>query len=130
MTASITSTTHSSGLAEMTRVARSAVSVSEPARAAITALAARAGLALEREESGNSVARLDAETVEAELETGGFRVLQSRRYAMYYRHEPGRVVRLLSRNPGLFTVGTTSFRVANALTGRFGNKLAVVAVRR
>ena len=51
------------GLAEMARVARSAVCVSEPARAGITALAVRAGLALEREEAGNRVGRLDAEAV-------------------------------------------------------------------
>ena len=116
------------GLAEMARVARSAVCVSEPARARITALAVRAGLALEREEAGNRVGRLDAEAVEAELRRKGFRILESRRYGMYYRHEPGRLVRLLSHR-GFFTAATTSFRLANAVAGRFGNKLAVVAVR-
>ena len=84
------------GLAEMARVARSAVCVSEPARAWITAVAVRAGLALEREEAGNRVGRLDAEAVEAELRKEGFRILESQRYGMYYRHEPGRLVRLLS----------------------------------
>ena len=84
------------GLAEMARVARSAVCVSEPARAWITALAVRAGLALDREEAGNRVGRLDAEAVEAELRRKGFRILESQRYGMYYRHEPGHLVRLLS----------------------------------
>jgi len=116
------------GLAEMTRVARSAVSVSEPARARITALAARAGLALEREESGNRVGRLDAGAVGTELRRSGFQVVRSQRYGMYYGHEPGRLVRFLSRR-GLFTAATAAFRLANAVGGRVGNKLAVVAVR-
>ena len=116
------------GLAEMARVARSTVSVSEPARTRITALAARAGLALEREDSGNSVGRLDAHAVEDELRRGGFRIVRSGRYGMYYRHEPGRIVRLLSRRE-LFTAATASFRLANAVAGRFGNKLAIVAAR-
>ncbi len=64
------------GLAEMARVARSAVCVSEPARARITALAVRAGLALEREEAGNRVGRLDAEAVETVLRTKGFSILR------------------------------------------------------
>jgi SAM-dependent methyltransferase len=116
------------GLAEMARVARSAVCVSEPARALITAVAIRGGLALEREEAGNRVGRLDAQAVEAELRRKGFRIAESQRYGMYYRHEPGRLVRLLSHR-GLFTASTVSFRLANAVAGRFGNKLAVVAVR-
>ena len=116
------------GLAEMARVARSAVCVSEPARAWITAVAVRAGLALDREEAGNRVGRLDAEAVEAELGKRGFRILESQRYGMYYRHEPGRMVRLLSYR-GLCTVSKASFRLANSVAGRFGNKLAVVAIR-
>ena len=117
------------GLAEMARVARSAVCVSEPARAGITTLAVRAGLALEREEAGNRVGRLDAERVDAALRDRGFSIRTSRRYAMYYRHEPGRVVRLLSHR-GLYEAATSSFKLANAAAGDFGNKLVVVAVRR
>jgi SAM-dependent methyltransferase len=116
------------GLAEMARVARSAVCVSEPARAWITALAVRAGLALEREEAGNRVGRLDVEAVQTVLRDRGFSIRKSRRYLMYYRHEPGRLVRLLSHR-GLFSTARVSFRLANAVTGRIGNKLAVVADR-
>ena len=47
---------------------------------------------------------------------------------MYYRHWPGRAVRLLSR-PGLLPLATAGFLVANRLAGRFGNKLAVQAIR-
>jgi SAM-dependent methyltransferase len=116
------------GLTEMARVARCAICVSEPARAQITALAVRLGLALEREEAGNRVGRLHADDVEAELGQRGFRVLGSRRYGMYYRHEPGHLVRLLSRR-GLLGLAGACFRVANAVAGRFGTKLSVVAVR-
>ena len=83
---------------------------------------------LDGEEAGNRVGRLDAETVGAELGKRGFRILQSQRYGMYYRHEPGRMVRLLSC-PGLCTVSKASFRLVNSVAGRFGNKLAVVAIR-
>jgi hypothetical protein len=47
---------------------------------------------------------------------------------MYYRHEPGRAVRLLSA-PGAFAVARAGFRAANVLIGAGGNKLVVVAVR-
>lgn len=116
------------GLAEMARVARYAVCVSEPARARITAFAVRVGLAVEHEEAGNRVGRLDAEAVTAVLRDRGFSIRESRRYAMYYRHQPGSLVRVLSRR-GLFSVATASFRWANAVVGRLGNKLVVVAVR-
>ena len=116
------------GLAEMARVARRAVCVTEPARAAATRLAVRLGLALEREEAGNRVARLGVEEVVAALRARGFRVVRAERYAMYYRHEPGRAVRLLSA-PGAFAVARAGFRAANLLVGAGGNKLVVVAVR-
>lgn len=117
------------GLREMARVARRWVSITEPAKAAATQLAVRLGLALEREESGNLVARLDSAAVECELRAAGFEVIQSQRYAMYYRHFPGRIFAALSR-PGLYELATTGWRIANAATGRIGNKLSVVAERR
>ena len=115
------------GIAEMARVGR-AVSITEPARAAGTRLAVKLGLALHREESGNVVARLRPADVSARLEELGFRTLGRGRYLMYYRHEPGRILRLLSR-PGFFPLARTSWRAANALIGRFGNKMTVVAER-
>jgi hypothetical protein len=47
---------------------------------------------------------------------------------MYYRHWPGHAVRLLSRR-SLLAPATRGFLVANRLGGRFGNKLAVQAIR-
>ena len=116
------------GLAEMARVARRAVSVSEPARAVATAIAVRFGLALEREEAGNRVARLDPAEIATTLGAFGFRVVGSERYAMYYRHEPGRPMRLLSRREG-GRAPADALSAFNRRAGRIGNKLAVRAVR-
>lgn len=117
------------GLSEMARVARRWVVVTEPARASVTRLAIRMGLALEREEAGNRVARMEPSEVAAFLEARGFAVLRAERYAMYYSHRPGAVFSLLSR-PFVYPVVRVGWRVANALLGRFGNKMVVVAERR
>jgi uncharacterized protein YbaR (Trm112 family) len=115
------------GIGEMARVGR-AVSITEPARAAGTNLAVRLGLALHKEESGNIVIRLRPQDVSADLEKQGFRTLARGRYLMYYRHEPGRLFALLSRR-GLFLLTRTGWRAGNAVVGRFGNKMGVVAER-
>src|SRR5829696_4314137 len=88
------------GLAEMARVARSAVSITEPAHAFATSTAVRLGLADRDEEAGNPVRRLTLDEITSELTARGFRPISPQRYAMYYRHWPGRAVRLLS-NPVL-----------------------------
>jgi len=115
------------GIAEMARVG-GVVSITEPARAAGTQFAVKLGLALQKEESGNVVVRLRPQDVSAELGTLGFRTLGRGRYLMYYRHEPGRFFGLLSR-PGFFLLARTSWHVGNAVVGRFGNKMTVVAER-
>jgi SAM-dependent methyltransferase len=117
------------GLAEMARVAHRAVSVTEPAAAAVTNAAVRVGAAEAVEEAGNRVRRLTLGVIESELSARGFRALRPHRYAMYYRHWPGRAVRALSV-PLLLPVTKTAFRVVNRTVGRFGNKLTVQAVRR
>ena len=116
------------GLAEMARVARYAVCVTEPARAAVTRLAIRLGLALEREESGNEVARLTLDEISGELAAQGFTPVHAQRYAMYYRHQPGPAMRLLSM-PVLLPLAKGGFCLANRVAGRVGNKLAVQAIR-
>jgi ubiquinone/menaquinone biosynthesis C-methylase UbiE/uncharacterized protein YbaR (Trm112 family) len=115
-------------LAEMARISRRAVSVSEPASAFATSAAVRLGLAEHREEAGNVVRRLTLAEIVSELAKHGFEPVAPHRYAMYYRHWPGRAVRLLSR-PGLLPLATGGFLIANRLAGRFGNKLAVQAIR-
>ncbi len=116
------------GLSEMARVARRWVVVTEPARASITRLATRLGLALETEGAGNRVARMEPSEVAAFLEARGFAVLRAERYAMYYPHHPGAVFSLLSQ-PFVFPIVRVGLRLANALLGRFGNKMVVVAER-
>lgn len=116
------------GIAEMARVARRAVCINEPALAAATAIAVRLGLALDREEAGNRVARLQPRAVSAALHEAGFRVVRADRYAMYYRHVPGRAMSFLSRRP-LLPLSVIGWRFANRIVGRFGNKLTIVAVR-
>jgi SAM-dependent methyltransferase len=116
------------GLAEMARVARRAVSITEPARAALTRVAVRAGLALDREEAGNRVARLDPDEVARFLREQGFEVVRAQRYGMLYRHRPGAPSRFLSR-PRLFPLTVAVLRGANSVAGGVGNKMTVQAVR-
>jgi len=116
------------GLTEMARVARRWITVTEPARASITWLAIRVGLAQEREAAGNPVARLDPASVARLLEEAGFVVLRAERYAMYYPQQPGRMFAVLS-HPLAYPVVRAWWSAANALVGRFGNKLVVVAER-
>jgi len=115
------------GVRELARVARSAVSVNEPADALGTQVAVRLGISSNDESAGNRVARLNAEGLCRELQSAGFRVY-ARRYLMYYKHEPGRVMRLLSR-PAVHYVYRWAARLANVALGRWGNKLQVTAVR-
>jgi uncharacterized protein YbaR (Trm112 family) len=116
------------GLDEMARVSRRAVSVNEPADAALTRLAVRLGYALEREEAGNPVRRLTLAELVAALGSHGFRTVESHRYAMYYRHKPGRVMHTLSSRR-VFPLARLGFRALNRLIGSAGNKLTVQAVR-
>ena len=117
------------GLREMARVARRAISVTEPAAAAATRVAIRLGVAQEIEESGNRVTRLRREELTRELRERGFAVVGEDRYAMYYRHAPGAAERALSWPP-LFLATRALLWLLNLLLGRFGNKLSVRAVRR
>ena len=116
------------GLREMARVARTAITVTEPADAAVTRAAVRLGLALAEEEAGNKVARLRPDDVADTLRLCGFATVQAQRYAMFYRHEPGLFMRLGS-NSAVFGGAVKAWRLANMVLGPVGNKLAVVAVR-
>ena len=116
------------GLAEMARVARRAVSVNEPALARATEIAIRLRAAARVEDAGNVIARVDPGVIAERLAAAGFRVLRSERYGMYYKHEPGAVMRALSAPP-LFHVTTTGIRAFNAVLSAIGNKSTVQAVR-
>ena len=93
----------------------------EPVRAAATRLAVRLGISYDVEDAGNRVERIDPEELAAALRADGFSVVQLERYAMYYRHEPGAVLRVLSTEPfftavrmslGLFNGAVSSARPA------------------
>lgn len=116
------------GVREMLRTSRFAVSINEPARAAATHLAAKVGLSEHYEEAGNYIARIDPERLAAEVSAAGFDVVKNERYAMLYRHEPGRVALLLSQ-PGIRTLTAAALRAFNAVAGGIGNKLTLQAVR-
>jgi len=115
------------GVRELARVARAAVSVNEPAAAALTQVAVALGLALEREEAGNPVRRLRPAVVSRELEAAGFAV-QAERYLLYYGHEPGIGVRLAS-TPGAYAAFRLAVATADLAAGQFGNKLCLTGVR-
>jgi SAM-dependent methyltransferase/uncharacterized protein YbaR (Trm112 family) len=115
------------GLRELARVATCAVSINEPADALGTQIAVLTGLAANRENAGNRVARLRPRDVCRELESAGFRAREGR-YFMYYKHEPGRVMHLASR-PGVHHLYRWAMEMANLGVGRWGNKLQVTAVR-
>jgi SAM-dependent methyltransferase len=116
------------GLLEMARVAAWGISVNEPARAAVTALAVRLGLALELEEAGNRVARLTIAEVRELLAGNGFRTVEARRFAMYYKHVPGPAMRALSHGVALWAA-KAAITIFNRVLGGLGNKLSVQAVR-
>jgi SAM-dependent methyltransferase len=116
------------GLCEMARVAKLAVSITEPARATFTRIAVFVGIAQEIEEAGNIVRRLDKSSTVMSLVENGFSILHAQRYAMYYKHEPGLISKVLSL-PGIFQLYKVGYRIVNYLIGRFGNKLVVTAVR-
>jgi len=113
-------------LGEIARVSGRWIAITEPARAMATRFAVRLGLALDRESAGNRVIRFDPIEISTRLKGAGFARLRAERYAMYYRHVPGRVVRLLSR-PRILPLAITGCRLIDAVLGRFGNKLVVVS---
>jgi SAM-dependent methyltransferase len=115
-------------LDEMARVARLAVCLCEPADAFVTRIAIALGLALEEEEAGNRVERLRSEEIVQRLAASGFGSSRAHRFAMYYRHEPGRAVCALSGPIGL-PVAKFGLWAINVAVGRFGNKLVVQARR-
>ena len=117
------------GLAEMCRVARTCVMVTEPSRAAVTDIAVRLGIALEEEDAGNRVERVAAGDIAACLIDNGMDVVGIDRYAMYYQHEPGPWMRFFSRRRS-FWAACAAVTTFNGVLGSIGNKLAVRAVRR
>jgi uncharacterized protein YbaR (Trm112 family) len=116
------------GIAQLARVARTAVSINEPAAAFATRIAVRLGLSIDVEGAGNRVARLEPGAIADVLAGHGY-AATAQRYAMVYRHEPGAVMRAASR-PGAASLYRGMVRASNAAIGRWGNKLNVTGLRR
>jgi SAM-dependent methyltransferase len=116
------------GLRELARVAGRAVSVNEPADALGTAAMVKLGISQAWEDAGNRVARLRPQDLARELRAHGFDVTAEGRYLMYYRHEPGSIMRLASR-PLTRRAYRAAVSLADAALGRWGNKLQVTAKR-
>jgi len=111
---------------EMTRVANKAVLIMDPARAALTTLAVKLGIAEEVEDAGNEVKRLDPQDVAKIVKAGGFEDVRWQRTLMYYPHEPGQFFRAFD-NPLAFFLFRSLFNISNVVFGRAGNKLTLVA---
>jgi SAM-dependent methyltransferase len=113
---------------EMARVARVGVLILEPARAALTRVAVRLRLASDVEEAGNVVQRLVPREVAACLREQGFAHVGWRRTLMYYPHRPSRAWHWFDQR-GRFALVRILFGGANRIVGRWGNKLALGAMR-
>jgi SAM-dependent methyltransferase len=113
---------------EMARVARDGVLIMDPADAILTAAAVRMGIALDVEEAGNQVKRLNPLAVEQILLDCGLRRVNWHRCLMYYPHQPGRWFRLLGGPPAFFATRCL-FEASNFLLGRWGNKLTLAGLR-
>jgi 2-polyprenyl-3-methyl-5-hydroxy-6-metoxy-1,4-benzoquinol methylase len=118
-----------SAIREMARVAKKGVLIMDPARALLTRVALKIGIAEEVEEAGNEVKRLEPQFVASILEECGFGAVRWQRTLMYYPHEPGRVFRWFD-NAAAFAAFRTLFAGANLAIGRFGNKLSLAATSR
>jgi SAM-dependent methyltransferase len=115
-------------LREMARVARLGVLVLDPAQAVLTKVAVRLGFAVNVEDAGNEVKRLVPNDVAACLRQQGFERVAWRRTLMYYPHEPSRWFSWFD-DPVLFLLFRLLFGGANLMLGRWGNKLALGAIR-
>jgi ubiquinone/menaquinone biosynthesis C-methylase UbiE len=111
---------------EMARVANKGVLIMDPARAALTNLAVKFGIAEDVEDAGNEVKRLEPQAVADILTECGFEDVRWQRTLMYYPHQPGRVFRWFD-NAAVFATFRAVYAGANLAFGRFGNKLALAA---
>jgi SAM-dependent methyltransferase len=116
-------------IAEMARVARRGIMITEPADANLTKLLIRAKVMKPYEEAGNDVVRFNPQVLEPLSRNLGFDRIASSRYLVKYGHPPARWWRNLDAEP-LFQIARGAFLgLGLAVFGRWGNKLAFVAER-
>ena len=112
---------------EMGRVAKKAVVIIEPAKALITRIFVRLGVSTDYEET-DFVYRFRKNEMRQWLKAAGTQKVISRRYLMYYPHQPGKVFRIFD-NKAAFFIAKTIFQLLNILLGRLGNKIQVIGLK-
>ena len=112
---------------EMRRVAKRAVIIIEPAKALITRISVRSGISTDYEGS-DFVYRFKENEMRQWLKRVGIRKVISRRYIMYYPHQPGKFFRIFDNKVSFFITKTT-FHLLNILSGRLGNKIQVIGLK-
>lgn len=116
-------------LAEMARVSRRAVVITEPADAWLTRALIAIRVLPARESSGNLVYRFSEKELQLLFGQLGFQLFRSDRYLVRYGHPPGRWLALLSL-PVIYPVAKVLFEhVVVPLTGKIGNKISAVGIR-
>jgi SAM-dependent methyltransferase len=113
---------------EMARIAAKGVLIMDPAKAALTRVAVKLGIAEDIEDAGNEVRRLEPQAVAEILRECGFDHVRWQRTLMYYPHRPSGWFRRFDSAPA-FAVFRAVFWGTNIVFGRWGNKLALVATR-
>jgi 2-polyprenyl-3-methyl-5-hydroxy-6-metoxy-1,4-benzoquinol methylase len=113
---------------QMARVARCGVMILDPAQAILTTLAVRLGIAVEVEDAGNVVKRLDPKALTTILGEQGFDRIAWKRTLMYYPHEPYRWFAWFDKSL-LFFLFRIAFGTMNLALGGRGNKLSLGATR-
>ena len=116
------------GVAEMIRVAAHGISINEPAAAAATRVAVALGVAVDVEDSGDTVRRVRPRAIASQLRASGFHETRWHRYGMYYRHDPGPIATWAS-GCLVFPLARSAVRFASWLTSPIGNKCAVTGLR-
>jgi hypothetical protein len=85
-------------------------------------------MAQEFEEAGNRVERFRMSELIKPLSADGFEIVHASRYAMYYRHVPGRISKAFSCQP-LLLLAQSCFYALNGVFGALGNKVVIQARR-
>lgn len=116
-------------IAELARIARRGIMVTEPADAAITKLLIRVGVMKPYEEAGNFVIRFRPDRLESLCRSLGFDRIASSRYLVKYGHPPAGWWRRFDSGPSFLAARAGFSLLGVALLGRWGNKLAFVAER-
>src|SRR5579859_34834 len=116
-------------IAELARIARKGIMVTEPADAAITKLLIRIGLMQPFEEAGNFVIRFRSDRLESLCRSLGFDRIASSRYLVKYGHPPAAWWRRFDSDVPFFAARAGFSLLGVRLFGRWGNKVAFVAER-